>query len=67
MLGVYLHELGLLPTRQGAAQFTGLQGRHVGRAGEVRVALELDAAGRAVAAEIAGQAAVISASQLTLP
>lgn len=67
MLGVYLHELGLLPSRQGAAQFTGLQGRHLGRGGEVQVTLELDAAGRAVTAEIAGQAVVVSASQLTLP
>lgn len=67
MLGVYLHELGLLPAQLGAAQFTGLQGRHVGRAGQVHVALELDAAGRAVAAEIAGQAVVVSASQVTLP
>jgi PhzF family phenazine biosynthesis protein len=67
MLGVYLHELGLLPTRSGTAHFTGLQGRHVGRDGEVQVSLELDAAGRAVSVEIAGKAIIVSASQLTLP
>jgi PhzF family phenazine biosynthesis protein len=67
MLGVYLHELGLLPTRSGAAQFTGLQGRHVGRDGELQVALELDTAGRALSVEIAGKATIVSASQLTLP
>jgi predicted PhzF superfamily epimerase YddE/YHI9 len=67
MLGVYLHELGLLPARSGAAQFVGLQGRHVGRDGEVQVVLELDPAGRAVSVEIAGKAVIVSASQLTLP
>ncbi|MET0280663.1 MAG: PhzF family phenazine biosynthesis isomerase [Steroidobacteraceae bacterium] len=66
MLGVYLHELGLLPTRSRAAQFVGQQGRHLGRDGEVQVVLELDAAGRAVNVEIAGKAVIVSASQLTL-
>jgi PhzF family phenazine biosynthesis protein len=58
MLGVYLHERGLLPAVAGVARFTGQQGQHVGRPGEVQVMVELDAAGQPVAANIAGHAVV---------
>jgi PhzF family phenazine biosynthesis protein len=67
MLGVYLHELGMLPVDGGVATFTGLQGRHVGRPGEVRVAVQLDGEGRPVSASIAGQAVIVSETELRLP
>jgi len=67
MLGVYLHALGLLPVREGIAAFTGLQGRHVGRPGEVRVAVQLDGEGRPASASIAGEAVIVSESELRLP
>jgi PhzF family phenazine biosynthesis protein len=66
MLGVYLHALGLLPAVNGVAQFTGRQGRHVGRPGEVRVTVDLDAAGQPVAASIAGHAVVAGETALRL-
>jgi PhzF family phenazine biosynthesis protein len=66
MLAVHLHALGLLQAVHGRAQFTGHQGRHVGRPGEVDVALELDAAGHATAASIAGAAVVGREQRLTL-
>jgi PhzF family phenazine biosynthesis protein len=58
MLGVYLHDLGLLPVADGIAAFEGRQGRHVQRPGAVSVAVEIDAANQAVAASIAGHAVV---------
>lgn len=58
MLGVYLHDLGLLPVANGIAAFEGRQGRHVGRPGAVSVTVEIDAAGQAIAASIAGHAVV---------
>ena len=66
MLGIHLHALGLLPTVAGRAQFTGQQGRHVRRPGQVNVTVEVDAAGQPVAASIAGQAVVIDAARLML-
>lgn len=66
MLGAYLRELGLLPARQGVAQFTGRQGRHVGRPGQVDVAMELGGDGRATAVSIAGRAVIVFESKITL-
>jgi PhzF family phenazine biosynthesis protein len=66
MLGVYLQELGMLPVKESIATFTGLQGRHVGRPGEVHVTLQLDG-NRPVSASIAGQAVIVSESELRLP
>jgi len=66
MLGVYLRELGLLPARQGGAQFTGRQGRHVGRPGQVDVEMELGGDGRATAVSIAGRAVIVFESEITL-
>lgn len=59
MLAVLLHERGLLPAASAQAQFTGAQGRHVGRPGRVQVSVQLDAAGKPRAVEIAGQAVVV--------
>jgi PhzF family phenazine biosynthesis protein len=58
MLGVYLHDLGLLPLADGIASFEGRQGRHVQRPGAVSVTVAVDAANQAVAASIAGHAVV---------
>jgi PhzF family phenazine biosynthesis protein len=66
MLGIHLHALGLLPVADGMACFSGRQGRHVGRPGQVRVSLELDVQNRPTAASIAGQAVVKKQAQLTL-
>jgi PhzF family phenazine biosynthesis protein len=66
MLGVYLVEHDLLKPDTGTARFVGAQGRHVGRPGRVVVAVEVDAAGKAVAASIAGQAIVVFEAALTL-
>lgn len=66
MLGVYLHELGLLPAHEGIACFTGLQGRHMQRAGQVDVELEIDAHGRATGASIAGHAVIVFETLLTV-
>lgn len=65
MLGIYLHALGLLRARDGVAQFTGRQGRHVHRPGEVQVRVELDAAGEPIASCIAGHAVVGTEQRLT--
>lgn len=66
MLGIHLHALGLLPVRAGAARFSGRQGRHVGRPGQVNVTVEVDDQNRPTAASIAGQAVVNSQELLTL-
>lgn len=66
MLGTYLHALGLLPVAAGVGEFTGRQGRHVGRAGLVRVRVELDASGAPSTACIAGAAVVVGEEWLTL-
>ncbi|MEJ0098360.1 MAG: PhzF family phenazine biosynthesis isomerase [Pseudomonadota bacterium] len=66
MLGVYLHELGLLPVVDNAAGFNGTQGRQVGRPGAISVMVELDAAGKPTAACIAGRAVVASTGELRL-
>jgi PhzF family phenazine biosynthesis protein len=66
MLGIHLHALGLLPIADGMAQFTGRQGRHVGRPGQVSVAIELDDQRSPTAASISGPAVVKEAAVLTL-
>jgi PhzF family phenazine biosynthesis protein len=66
MLGVYLHDLGLLPVVDGVASFEGRQGRHVGRPGAVSVAVAIDAANQPVTASIAGQAVVAAETELRL-
>lgn len=66
MLGVYLLELGLIRASAGRAHFTGVQGRHVGRGGMVRVELEAGADGRATAASIAGNAVIVFETTLSL-
>jgi PhzF family phenazine biosynthesis protein len=66
MLGVHLHVLGLLPVANGKAQFTGRQGRHVGRPGQVSVIVDLDEQLRPTAASIAGPAVVKEQSAFTL-
>jgi PhzF family phenazine biosynthesis protein len=65
MLGVYLHALGLLPVNADVGEFTGRQGRHVGRPGAVGVRLEQDAAGAPSAVSIAGRAVVVGEERLT--
>jgi PhzF family phenazine biosynthesis protein len=65
MLGIYLHALGLLHTNDGIARFSGSQGRHVGRPGEVEVCVEIDATGRPVASRIAGHAMVGGERRIT--
>nr|PZN70047.1 MAG: hypothetical protein DIU62_01105 [Pseudomonadota bacterium] len=67
MLGVQLLLQGLLPAEGGIARFTGLQGRHLGRGGRVAVELALDADGRAHTATIAGHAAIVFETTITLP
>lgn len=66
MLGIHLHALGLLPVAHGMACFTGRQGRHVGRPGQVEVSVELDDQRRPTAASIAGHAVVKPEERLTL-
>jgi PhzF family phenazine biosynthesis protein len=66
MLGVYLRELGLLPSQGASARFTGLQGRHVGRPGRVEVEIGLSPDGRAIATTIAGRATLVFETQITL-
>ena len=66
MLGTYLHALGLLPMSAGAGEFTGRQGRHVGRPGTVQVRVEQDAAGAPATVSIAGHAVVVGEEPLTL-
>ncbi len=66
MLGVYLAEHRLLGKGSDSAQFVGAQGTHVGRPGHVAVSVEMDAAGKATAASIAGQAVVVFEAELRL-
>jgi PhzF family phenazine biosynthesis protein len=66
MLGVYLVEHRLLGKGSESAQFVGAQGRHVGRPGHVAVSVEIDAAGKATAASIAGQAVIVFEAELRL-
>jgi PhzF family phenazine biosynthesis protein len=67
MLGVHLRELGLLTaTGKGPARFTGRQGRHVGRPGQVEVEIDLGADGSATAATIAGRAVIVFEAGLRL-
>jgi PhzF family phenazine biosynthesis protein len=66
MLGVYLVEQGLLDARGTVARFVGAQGTHVERPGRVAVEIELDAAGKAASATIAGQAVVVFESEIRL-
>jgi PhzF family phenazine biosynthesis protein len=65
MLGIYLHALGLLRASDGIARFTGRQGRHVGRPGQVEVQVELDATGKPAASSIAGHAVVSEERHIT--
>lgn len=66
MLGVYLLEQRRITARNGVAQFTGLQGRHMERNGRVAVTVETGAEGQARAVTIAGQAVVVFESTLSL-
>lgn len=66
MLGVYLIEQGLLTARGPVARFIGAQGMQMGRPGRVAVEVEVDAAGKATAATIAGQAVVVFESEIRL-
>jgi PhzF family phenazine biosynthesis protein len=66
MLGVHLVEQGLLQAREAVARFIGAQGMHMNRPGRVAVEIELDAAGKATAASIAGQAVVVFESEIRL-
>jgi PhzF family phenazine biosynthesis protein len=67
MLGVYLHELGLLHGKsQTEARFVGLQGRHVGRAGAVEVTINSAANGQPTAATISGHAVIVFATEIRL-
>ena len=60
MLAAYLVDAALLPTH---GRFTGLQGRHVHRPGQVQVRLEAEH-GRLVAAHIGGTAVIVSDGRL---
>lgn len=66
MLGVYLHQQALLQAVGGVARFTGLQGRHMHRAGQVDVEITLDADGRPAGASIAGRAVIVFETRITL-
>jgi PhzF family phenazine biosynthesis protein len=66
MLGVYLRELGLLPSQGGTASFVATQGRHVGRPGRIDVDVALASDGRATAATIRGRACIVFEAELTL-
>lgn len=66
MLGVLLHDAGLLRATGGVARFDGAQGAHVDRPGRVAVEVELDSAGKAAAVSIAGQAVIVFEAQLSL-
>jgi PhzF family phenazine biosynthesis protein len=66
MLGVYLAQLGVLPIQNNVGVFTGAQGTHVGRPGQVSVGVETDPTGKPVAVSIAGQAVVVFKSTLRL-
>lgn len=66
MLGVYLWSLGLLDVRSGQAQFTGAQGHHLGRAGRVAIALDINSQQQCSAVHIRGQAVQIFRTQITL-
>jgi PhzF family phenazine biosynthesis protein len=66
MLGVYLQTHGLLTAAQGRARFTGVQGRHVGRPGQVGVEVETDAKGGATAVSISGRAVTVFETELRL-
>lgn len=66
MLGVRLLERGLLRAAGGHARFTGLQGRHLERGGEVHVDVETGADGRAVAVSIAGRAVIVFEGTITV-
>ena len=62
MLAAYLWALGELGN---AARFSGRQGRHVARPGEVEVDLEIDR-GRLAAVRIGGRAVIVSEGRLLL-
>jgi PhzF family phenazine biosynthesis protein len=64
MLAAYLWEQQQIEQRAGS--FLGLQGRHMGRAGQVEVRLEIHA-GKMTAASIAGNAVIVSRGELHLP
>jgi PhzF family phenazine biosynthesis protein len=69
LLGTYLHHHGLLGNRNSVAEFTGVQGRHVGRPGRVQVSLQFSDAGSVSTVNtvsIAGAAVVIFQARLTL-
>jgi len=66
MLGVYLLERGLLPLVDRSARFSGRQGRHVGRPGQVKVTVELGADNQPATASIAGSA-VVGREQVLMP
>lgn len=66
MLGIHLHAQGLLRAEAGIARFTGLQGQQMERPGQVDVAVQIGADGRATGASIAGRAVIVFEGQLRL-
>ncbi len=66
MLGAYLLKHGLLSGEKGIARFSGAQGMHLHRPGQVDVSIETDANGQATAAHIAGAAVIVFRTQLSI-
>ena len=66
MLGAYLIHHRLLAVRGVEATFTGAQGRHVGRPGQVTVGLDLDASGSVQATRIIGRAVTVFQAEVDL-
>lgn len=63
MLGCYFTAHGLLPD---SGDFSGAQGRHMGRPSRIHTHVERDAAGTAVATRIAGSAVIVFQATLSL-
>ena len=66
LLGAQLLQQGLLPVTDGKAHFRGAQGHHMGRPGQVEVTLTVDASGQCSGVQIAGQAIMVFATQISL-
>lgn len=66
MLGVFLVRHRLLAARDGIARFLGLQGRALGRPGEVRVEVQ-EYGGEAYSVRVAGHAVIVFETRIQLP
>lgn len=66
LLGTFLVRHRLLESQQGVARFRGLQGRVLGRPGEVRVEVQ-DYGGEPFSVRIAGNAVIVFETEIRLP